>query len=247
MSSKIHPSAHIHASAEVSPLATIGAGAKIWHQAQVREKTEIGENCIIGKGAYIDFGVVIGANSKLQNGVYVYHGARVEEGVFLGPGVILTNDRVPRAINVDGTQKRDSDWQISQTLIQRGASIGAQSVILPGVTIGEYAMVGAGSVVTRSVPAHALVFGNPARLHGYVCCCGTALTQIAVSPRGRASWACPQCQQQYGVGAVPEAAPRYAPVEPQVIDPKVLEPNGNHAPRRQTPRRETRPASSPAS
>jgi acetyltransferase-like isoleucine patch superfamily enzyme len=193
MNSQLHPHAHvdvhIHPSAEVSPKASIGRGAKIWHQAQVREGATIGENCIVGKGAYVDFDVSIGANSKLQNGVFVYHGATVAEGVFLGPGVIITNDRVPRAINPDGTLKRDSDWQVSHTHIGRGASIGAQATILPGVTIGDFAMVGAGAVVTRDVPPHALVYGNPARVHGYVCACGANL------PNGEERL-CATCRQE---------------------------------------------------
>jgi UDP-2-acetamido-3-amino-2,3-dideoxy-glucuronate N-acetyltransferase len=184
----------VHPSAEVSPKATLGPGVKIWHQAQVREGASIGANCIIGKGAYIDFDVSIGANSKIQNGVYVYHGVTVEEGVFLGPGVILTNDRIPRAINPDGTLKSDSDWDVSTTRIQRGASIGAGAVILPGVTIGEYAMVGAGAVVTRDVEAHGLVYGSPARLHGYVCCCGDVMEQM-----GTFEWACRGCGRQYSL------------------------------------------------
>lgn len=192
MNSKIHSTAIVHPSAEVSPQAKVGRGVRIWHQVQVREGATIGDQCIIGKGAYVDFGVSIGANSKLQNGVFVYHGATVEEGVFLGPGVILTNDRIPRAVNVDGSQKSDSDWQVSSTRIKRGASVGAQAVVLPGVTIDEYAMVGAGSVVTRNVPAHGLVYGNPARLHGYVCRCGAVLSQSAES-----LWTCPECQQRY--------------------------------------------------
>ena len=167
----------IHKSADVSPDAILGDGVKVWHQAQVRERAELGENCIVGKGAYVDFDVKIGANSKIQNGVFVYHGATVEEGVFLGPGVVLTNDLVPRAINPDGTQKSDADWLVSPTHIGKGAAIGARSVVLPGVTVGAFALVGAGSVVTRDVPAHGLVYGNPARLRGYVCACGEHLQQ----------------------------------------------------------------------
>lgn len=195
MTSLIHPTALVHATADVSEQATIGPGAKVWHQAQVREGAEIGANCIIGKGAYIDFGVSIGSNSKIQNGVFVYHGVTVEEGVFLGPGVILTNDRSPRAINADGTQKSDSDWQVTPIIVRRGAAVGARAVILPGVTIGEFAMVGAGAVVTRHVPAHGLVYGNPARLHGYVCRCGTALSNPTSDDDSR--WFCPKCQHQY--------------------------------------------------
>lgn len=182
----------VHPTAEVSPRARIGSGVKIWHQAQVREGARIGANCIIGKGAYVDFDVSIGANCKLQNGVYVYHGATLEDGVFLGPAVILANDRAPRAINPDGSPKTDADWQVTPTRIRRGASVGARAVILPGVVIGEYAMVGAGAVVTRSVPDFGLVYGNPARLRGYVCRCGAVLDQ-----RDDAEWQCTTCNERY--------------------------------------------------
>jgi UDP-2-acetamido-3-amino-2,3-dideoxy-glucuronate N-acetyltransferase len=185
---------YIHPTADVSPQATIGPGSRIWHQAQVRERASLGANCIVGKGAYIDFDVSIGSNVKIQNGVYVYHGARVEDGVFLGPGVILTNDKLPRAINPDGTLKSDADWEVSATIIKRGAAIGAGSVLLPGVTIGEFAMVGAGAVVTRDVPNHGLVYGNPARLHGYVCKCGRQL-----SPLKDEVWHCDTCDQEYSL------------------------------------------------
>ncbi len=168
----------IHPTADVSSQAIIGPGVKIWHQAQVREGARIGANCIVGKGVYIDFDVVIGDNVKIQNGVWAYHGATVEEGVFLGPGAILTNDKLPRAINADGSLKSDADWEVSPILIRRGASIGAGAVILPGVTVGEFAMVGAGAVVTHDVPAHGLVYGNPARLRGYVCHCGRPLAAL---------------------------------------------------------------------
>jgi len=182
----------IHPTADVSPQATIGPGSRIWHQAQVRERAAIGHNCIVGKGAYIDFDVAIGNNVKIQNGVYVYHGVTVQDGVFLGPGVILTNDKLPRAINPDGSLKSDADWQVSPTLIQRGASVGAGAVILPGVTIGEFALIGAGSVVTRDVPAHGLVYGNPARLHGHVCRCGRPLTE-----QKNQQWKCEVCNELY--------------------------------------------------
>jgi UDP-2-acetamido-3-amino-2,3-dideoxy-glucuronate N-acetyltransferase len=168
----------IHPTADVSPQATIGSGTRIWHQAQVRERARLGANCIVGKGAYIDFDVAIGSNVKIQNGVYAYHGVTVEDGVFLGPGVILTNDKLPRAINPDGSLKSDADWEVSLTLIRRGASIGAGTVVLPGVTVGEFAMVGAGAVVTNDVPDHGLVYGNPARFHGYVCRCGRPFSSV---------------------------------------------------------------------
>jgi UDP-2-acetamido-3-amino-2,3-dideoxy-glucuronate N-acetyltransferase len=182
----------VHATADVSSQAVIGLGVKVWHQAQVREGARIGANCIVGKGAYIDFDVVIGDNVKIQNGVCVYHGATVEDGVFLGPGAILTNDKLPRAISPDGSLKSDADWEVSSILIQRGASIGAGAVVLPGVTVGEFAMVGAGAVVTRDVPARGLVYGNPACLHGYVCRCGRPLD--ALEDR---RWKCEVCNEFY--------------------------------------------------
>lgn len=186
-----HDPLFIHPTADVSPHAVIGAGTRIWHQAQVRERACIGENCIVGKGAYIDLGVAIGNNVKIQNGVYVYHGVTVQDGVFLGPGVILTNDRLPRAINPDGSLKSDADWQVSPILIQRGASIGAGAIILPGVTVGEFALVGAGAVVTTDVPVHGLFYGNPARLHGYVCRCGRSLIEQ------QNQWKCEVCNEFY--------------------------------------------------
>jgi UDP-2-acetamido-3-amino-2,3-dideoxy-glucuronate N-acetyltransferase len=183
---------HIHPSADVSPQAIIGAGTRVWHQAQVREGAQIGENCIIGKGVYIDFDVGIGNNVKIQNGACIYHGSAVEDGVFIGPGVILTNDKVPRAINPDGSLKTDADWQLSPISIERGASIGAGAVVLPGVRVGEFAMVGAGAVVTRDVPAHALVYGSPACWRGYVCRCGEVLLE---SEDG--GWRCGTCDEFY--------------------------------------------------
>ena len=182
----------IHPTADVSPRAIVGRGVNIWHQAQVREGANIGANCIVGKGVYIDFDVVIGDNVKIQNGVYAYHGATIEDGVFLGPGAILTNDKLPRAISPDGSLKSDADWEVSSILIQRGASIGAGAVVLPGVTVGEFAMVGAGAVVTRDVPAHGLVYGNPACLHGYACRCGRPLDAL-----GDRQWKCEVCNELY--------------------------------------------------
>jgi UDP-2-acetamido-3-amino-2,3-dideoxy-glucuronate N-acetyltransferase len=166
---------YIHPTAEVSPRAKLGPGTKVWHQAQVREDAVLGRNCILGKGAYVDFGVQIGDNVKIQNQASVYHGVTLENGVFVGPHVVFTNDRMPRAINPDGSLKSDDDWELSETLVKEGASVGASAVVVAGVTIGRFAMVGAGSVVTRDVPDYGLVYGNPARLTGYVCPCGHKL------------------------------------------------------------------------
>lgn len=150
----------VHETANVSKKAQIGENTKIWINSQIREDAYIGENCIIGKDTYIDYGVKIGSNSKIQNGVSVYHGVTIEEDVFLGPNCTLTNDKVPRAFN--------DEWTVSQTLIKKGASIGANATVICGVTIGEYAIVAAGSVVTKDVEAYSLVMGNPAKHYCYV-------------------------------------------------------------------------------
>jgi len=168
-----------HPTAEVSLGASIGDGTSIWHHAQVREGASIGKNCILGKGVYIDSGVNIGSNVKIQNYVSVYQGATIEDGVFIGPHVCFTNDLRPRAVNPDGSLKSAEDWAISKTLIRKGAALGANATILCGITIGVWAIAGAGSVVTHDVPDHGLVRGNPALLSGFVCRCGADLKKTA--------------------------------------------------------------------
>jgi acetyltransferase-like isoleucine patch superfamily enzyme len=185
----------IHPTAEVSEKTSIGEGTSIWHQAQVREGAIIGEKCIIGKGVYIDAGVSLGNHVKIQNYVSVYHGVTVEDGVFIGPHVCFTNDMRPRAVNPDGSLKAADDWVLSTTLVRRGAALGANATIRCGITIGEWAMVGAGSVVTRDVPAHGLVYGNPARLHGFVCPCGTQLRRKSTQDTSVIA-TCPQCGRE---------------------------------------------------
>ena len=162
-------SVFIHDTAEVSPKASIGEGTKIWNLAQVRENAVIGENCIISKNVYVDADVKIGNRVKIQNNVNVYDGVEVEDDVFLGPSMTFTNDMFPRAFN--------ADWKITRTLVKKGASIGAGAVIVCGSTIGEYALVGSGAVVTKDVPPHALVVGNPAKQIGWVCECGFRLDE----------------------------------------------------------------------
>ena len=167
-----------HKSAIIEDGVSLGEGTKIWHFAQIRKGTKIGANCVIGKGVFIDFESEIGANVKIQNHAIIYHKAIIEDGVFIGPNVCFTNDKIPRAINPDGTLKNPTDWHISTIRINKGASIGGHSVILPGVTIGEFALAGSGSVITKDVPPFTLVYGNPARIKGFVCRCGRKIQEF---------------------------------------------------------------------
>ena len=162
----------VHPSAEVEQGATIGAGSKIWHLCHIRQNARIGEDCVLGRGVFVDAGVQIGHRVKIQNYVSVFHGVTIEDGVFVGPHVCFTNDMFPRAVNPDMSLKAADDWVLSETRICAGAALGANSTIVCGITVGRWAMIGAGSVVTRDVPDYGLVVGNPARLIGYVCACG---------------------------------------------------------------------------
>ena len=186
------PYVKVHLTAEVSQLATIGTGSSIWNDSQIRENAIIGSDCLIGKGVYVDYGVKIGDQVKIQNGVFIYHGTTIESGVFIGPGVIFTNDKKPRAINLEGTLKTDDDWEVGSIRVCYGSSIGAGAVILPNVTIGRFALVAAGAIVTSNVPDQALVIGNPARPAGFVCECATRLDS-----EGGSNYSCPACGRQF--------------------------------------------------
>ncbi len=165
----------VHPTADVSDRAHLADGVRVWNQAQVRENAVVGEHTQIGKDSYIDAAVHVGARCKIQNGVYLYHGVTVEDGVFLGPRATTTNDRTPRAIFPDGRLRSASDFVVIPTRICQGAAIGAGAILVCGITVGTFAMVAAGAVVTRDVPPYGLVRGNPARLVGAVCACGARL------------------------------------------------------------------------
>jgi UDP-2-acetamido-3-amino-2,3-dideoxy-glucuronate N-acetyltransferase len=158
----------IDPSADVADPGNIGEGSRIWHLAQVREGAVLGSNCVIGRGAYIGPDVRLGDNCKVQNYALVYEPAVLGNGVFVGPAVVLTNDTYPRAVNPDGSLKDASDWTPVGVTIEEGAAIGARAVCIAPVRIGRWATVAAGAVVTRDVPAFAVVAGVPARRVGWV-------------------------------------------------------------------------------
>ena len=143
--------------------ATVGEGTTVWGFAHIREGATIGKNCIIGRNVYIGPGVIIGDNCKIQNNALIYEPAVIEDGVFIGPAVVLTNDKNPRAINQDGSLKNAADWVMAGVTIRKGAAIGANSTCVAPVEIGEWSLVGAGSVVTKNVPSFTTVLGSPAR------------------------------------------------------------------------------------
>jgi acetyltransferase-like isoleucine patch superfamily enzyme len=177
--------------AQVDPTAELGDGTTVWELAQVRERATLGAGCIVGRGAYVGTGVKIGDNVKLQNYALVYEPAVLGDGVFIGPAAVLTNDEFPRSVDPDGNLKRGSDWHAVAVTVGDGASIGARAVCVAPVTIGRWALVAAGAVVTRDVPDYALVAGVPARRIGWVGEAGVRL----VDDGGQ--WRCPQTGATY--------------------------------------------------
>jgi len=159
--------AEIHATAVIERGVTVGSGTKIWHHAHVREGASVGADCVLGKNAFVDHHVVVGDRCKIQNNACVYAGAELGDEVFVGPAVVITNDRYPRAVS--------PEWRPGRTTVERGAALGANATVVSGVTIGAWATIAAGSVVTRDVAPHELVAGNPARRLGWVCTCGRVL------------------------------------------------------------------------
>ncbi|MFG3088153.1 acyltransferase [Streptomyces antibioticus] len=188
MNYRVQPSAQVDGSAE------IGAGSSVWDLAQIREGARLGEGCVIGRGAYVGSGVRMGDNCKLQNYALVYEPAELGDGVFIGPAVVLTNDHNPRSVDPDGKQKRGGDWEAVGVKISDGASIGARAVCVAPITIGRWAMIAAGAVVTKDVPDFALVVGVPARRIGWVGRAGVRLTERTDEP---GAWECPRTGELY--------------------------------------------------
>jgi len=153
----------VSALANIEQNVLLGDGSKIWDHSHIRENAVLGNNCVVGENVYIGPGVLIGENSKIQNGVLIYEPAQLGKGVFLGPRVTLTNDKYPRAVTPDGVLKISDDWQSVGVVVGDGASVGAGAICVAPLTIGNWSMIAAGSIVVANVPAYALVVGNPAR------------------------------------------------------------------------------------
>jgi len=177
----------VHESSYLDEPVSMGEGTKIWHFCHIMKNSQIGRNCVLGQNVNIDSGVVIGNNVKIQNNVSVYKKVTLEDDVFCGPSMLFTNVINPRSAVPKAIEEYET------TLVKRGASIGANATLVCGITIGEYAFIGAGAVVTKDVPAYALVYGNPARQHGWMCQCGTRLAFNDNCAR------CGICQREYRI------------------------------------------------
>ncbi|WP_026929844.1 acyltransferase [Glycomyces tenuis] len=184
----------VQPSAQVAESAKIGDGSSVWDLAQIREDAVLGNGCIIGRGAYVGTGVAMGDNVKVQNYALVYEPARLDDGVFVGPAAVFTNDHNPRSVEPDGGIKRAGDWEAVGVTVERGASIGARAVCVAPVRIGAWAMVAAGAVVTKDVPAYALVMGVPARRVGWV---GRSGERLVEDEAGEGLWRCPRSGERY--------------------------------------------------
>ena len=185
MSSNIAATAVIHPTAHIEDGVTIGDGTRVWHQGHIRGGAQIGAGCNLGKNVFVDSEVRIGNGVKIQNNVSVYHGVTIEDDVFVGPSAVFTNDRYPRAFN--------TDWKVVETVVRRGASIGANATLVCGIEVGEYAVIAAGSVVPKTVRPHQIVMGSPAKHYAWACRCGRVASRDIEPPD---DLRCPTCAVQ---------------------------------------------------
>jgi acetyltransferase-like isoleucine patch superfamily enzyme len=190
MNSMIHPSVKIHPTAIIEEGVSIGAGTSVWDNVHIRKNTVIGADCIIGEKTYIAYEVKIGNGVKINSFVYICTSVNIEDQVMISAGTVFTNDRFPRAFDIDGNSVKTSDptEDTLETKVRKGVTIGAGCTIGPGIELGEFCMIGMGSVVTRSILPHQLVYGNPAKPKGYVCICGEPLSS---------RYSCPRCEREY--------------------------------------------------
>jgi UDP-2-acetamido-3-amino-2,3-dideoxy-glucuronate N-acetyltransferase len=177
--------AQIHPTAVVDEGAQVGAGARVWHFCHLMPGARVGAGCVLGQNVFVGRDVEVGAGSRIQNNVSVYEGVRIGQGCFVGPSAVFTNVRTPRA----SVERKDA---YESTVVEDGATIGANATIVCGVTLGRHSVVGAGAVVTRDVAPHRLVTGVPARESGWACACGAILD---------ADLACPECDHRYRLQA----------------------------------------------
>ena len=190
----------IHPSAIIEPGVEIGSGTAIWDHVHIRGPSRLGHDGIVGEKTYIAYGVSIGDYVKINAQVYICTGVTIEDRVMIAAGVIFTNDRYPRAFSdAGGLASSEPNDETLPTTVHEGATLGAGALIGPGLVIGRFAMVGMGSVVASDVPAHGLVYGNPARLRGHVCICGVPLRGLSEAARSGAAEICPRCRRTYTV------------------------------------------------
>ncbi|MEK7288342.1 MAG: acyltransferase [Elusimicrobiota bacterium] len=171
----------VHPKALVERGATIGRGARVWAFAHVQAGAAIGRDCNIGDHCFVEKGARVGDRVTIKNGVSVWDGVTLEDDVFVGPNAVFTNDLNPRS--------HKKDWRLDKTVIRRGATIGANATLLCGLSVGSYALIGAGALLSKDAPPHALMIGQPARLAGRACFCGHGLVRF------KSRWRCPHCGQ----------------------------------------------------
>lgn len=181
---------YINPTAIIDNHAIIGKGTKVWHFAHIMEQAKIGKECVISDYVYVGKGVTIGNNVKLENRATIYEGVTIEDDVFIGPNVTFTNDFRPRSFT--------KEWKKRDTKVKKGSSIGAGTVIICGITINNYAFVGAGSVVTEDIPPHALVYGNPAKIQAFVCRCGRKLI-LGKKLKTQVHMECKSCNEKFKI------------------------------------------------